>query len=516
MPRFFTPTIGRNTLAVLAVSVPCLASCGGDKPNGQITPGAGGAFGAAGSSPSGGNAATTTNGGAPAPGMGGSATPSGGVPGGPGGGGTPGGGGIPTGMGGTVGGGGAAGSSGTTNGGAAGMGGGGDGGGPTKPYVDPGTGAWEEVPKADVLSVCKLDPDKLTAAGTTLNVPWAIVRYGKVCWEHNAKNFAPTEAYSTTKTLGATVTGMVSYQTRMIPRTGKKTGQLSDEDMASQWLDSQTYNQQAKVAHVLGMVAHDANLAYGSKTFAYDTVGATEINTLSTMINNAVAQDTARLGANIEEFTKKFLYAPLGMTKSVWGGGATTKVFAYTWSTDVYDMLRVGLLLVNNGMWAGQRLIDEQWVYRMTHPSFEDANTGFGYLTWLNSASNWCSIDGVKKQGAYIPGTCAPVAIHKSYPHGVSEAKDCGYTAPATCDQKYDVGVFQAEGLGGQLIQGHRGLDIVIVARNAQPGGTGPGTAKTVWDAIRPAVIAGDPMFKGDEAAFCKAYGSNDYAPDMH
>jgi hypothetical protein len=178
-------------------------------------------------------------------------------------------------------------------------------------------------------------------------------------------------------------------------------------------------------------------------------------------------------------------------------------------------MARVGVLINNYGMWAGERLLDEQWIYRQTHPSFEDANTGFGYLSWLNSSSNFMSIDGVKQQGAAMPGPCAPVCIHKSYPHGVSEAKDCGYSPPYTCDQQYDVGVWNAEGLQGQLIEGHRGLDLVIVARNAQPSGLGPGTEKQLWDALRGTVIAADPMFKGDEAAFCKAYGSNSYAPDL-
>ena len=93
---------------------------------------------------------------------------------------------------------------------------------------------------------------------------------------------------------------------------------------------------------------------------------------------------------------------------------------------------------------------------------------------------------------------------------------DCNYESPYTCDQMFDVGVWQAEGLGGQLIQGHRGLDMVIVARDAQPGGTGPGTAQDIWTPIIPAVVAGDPMFQGDQAAFCDAYGHNNYAPDMH
>ncbi len=403
-----------------------------------------------------------------------------------------------------------------TTGGVGGSGPSTSGGMPSRPYFDPGSAPWVQVPAEQVAADCKLDPAELAKAAKAFNVPWAIFRYGKLCWENKALSFNPSEAWSTTKTLGALVAGMVAFQTKAIPRTGKKTGGFSDEDRADHWLDSFSYNKEAKVAHVLGMVAHGSNLAYGSKSFAYDTVGSTQINTLSTMLNSAIAQDKARLGENLEQFTKKFLYEKLGMTKSVWSSGRATKVFAYSWSTDLLDMARVGQLILNYGVWGGEQLVDREWIYRMTHPSFEDANTGFGYLTWLNSSSNWTSISGGKQQVAGTPGSCAPVAVHARYPHGVSEAKDCAYKEPYTCEQQYDVGVWNAEGLGGQLIQGHRGLDIVIVARNAQPGGVGPGTAKDVWDALRKSVIVGDPMFKGDEAAFCKAYGSNSYAPDLH
>jgi hypothetical protein len=386
-----------------------------------------------------------------------------------------------------------------------------------RPYHDPGTGAWEMVPTTDVASVCKLDLAKLQSAETSTGYPFVVVRYGKVCYATaSAKSFTASEAYSTTKTLGATVTGIAAYQSKKFSGvTGAMKGVFSDMDRVDHWLapGTFTYNKDAQVAHVLGMVAHDTNLAWGMKTFAYDTVGSVEINTLSNIITTVISQDSANLGTSVATFAQKFLYQPLGMKNSSWGG----TVFAYTWSTDLFDMARVGLLLLDWGNWDGQRLLDSLWVYRMTHPSFEDANTGFGYLTWLNSSSNWESISGGKQQMAGTPGTCAPVCIHKKYPHGTaSQAMDCNYMGPATCMQKYDVGVFNAEGLGGQLIQGHRGLDIVIVARNAQPGGAGPGTAKMVWTAISPAVISGDPMFKGDQTGFCNAYGGNSYAPDMH
>jgi hypothetical protein len=76
--------------------------------------------------------------------------------------------------------------------------------------------------------------------------------------------------------------------------------------------------------------------------------------------------------------------------------------------------------------------------------------------------------------------------------------------------------VWQAVGYQGQVIMGHPALDMVIVGRNITPAGLGPDAPPALWDGLRGAVIAADPKFKGDEAAFCKAYGANDYAPDLH
>src|SRR5262249_18471722 len=149
------------------------------------------------------------------------------------------------------------------------------------------------------------------------------------------------------------------------------------------------YNKAAHVGHVMGMVAQSSDLSLGKKTMQYDTVGTVQINSLSDMLNTVILQDTKTLGADLEEFTKKFLYAPLGMTESQWNSGQHNKVFAYSWSTTVRDMARVGLLLLRHGIWSGERLLADEWIYRMTHPSFEDANTGYGYLTWLNASSNF-------------------------------------------------------------------------------------------------------------------------------
>ncbi|HVU05122.1 MAG TPA: hypothetical protein VHE30_25405, partial [Polyangiaceae bacterium] len=321
-----------------------------------------------------------------------------------------------------------------------------------------------------------------------------------------------------TKTLGALTSGVVAYQTKGIPNTGFGTGPFSDEDRVDHWLSSFTYNPEAHVAHVLAMVAQNADLSLGKKTMSYDIIGTVQINTLSDMLNVAIKQDTARMGSDLEAFTQKFVFGPLGMHDSTWSSGTPTKVFAYSWSTTPRDMARVGLLMLNHGMWNGTRILDAEWIYRMTHPAFEDGNTGYGYLTWLNSSSNhhYGGIPGAPaglQQGPQSPGPCAPVSTYPTHPHGLSDSPDCNYSAPYTCNQPLDVGVWQAVGLNGQVIQGHPGLDLVIVARDVTPFGSGPDAPRIVWDAVRPAIIAADPKYHGDEAGFCADYGSNTYAP---
>jgi hypothetical protein len=344
---------------------------------------------------------------------------------------------------------------------------------------------------------------KLAEHDSEFTSGWAVVRYGKLCHEAGPRD-SPTEAYSATKTLGALVTGIASYETRMFKKEGPRTGQLLDTDLASHWLTSQSYNKQAYVGHVLGMEAHNADLSWGKKTYMYDTVGSVQINTLGTMVNAAISQDSARLTNNIESFTKKFLFEAIGMTDSTWNG----QVYAYTWSTTLHDMARVGVLMVHQGIWGGKRILDESWIYKMTHPSFEDANTGYGYLTWLNARVGSTGPGGAF--GGTALDTCAPATLWPKYPHPISNAPDCNYGG-MSCEQEFDVGAWSAQGANGQFIVGHPGVDLVIVAKNyANMGGP-----EGMWNAVRPALVVHDPMYKGDEMAFCAAYGANKYAPDL-
>jgi hypothetical protein len=389
-----------------------------------------------------------------------------------------------------------------------------DGAAPPDEPRGPGQEAWALVSSDRVAEECGLDPDLLAQADEAIDRAYAIVRYGKLCHEYIPEDDYPggvdtmEVVFSATKTLAGVLTGAAAYRTKDIPRTGPHTGPLQDTDRVDHWLDSVSFNPDAQVGHVLGMVAHNEDLSSPELEFSYDALGGVQINRLNDVIAAAIAQDPA-LGTNVHEFFEQFLRVPLGMNQSDWEGDEPNKNFAFGWTTTVRDMARLGLLMLDDGVWSGERLVDSDWIYKMTHPSFELANTGYGYLTWLIARSNADNGDGLDKT-TEPNAPCTPSAIWNESPHGLSTATDCNYAAPWNCSQSYDVGVWYAAGVRGNYIIGHRGLDMVLVVKYV-----GDNNQQVVWNAIRPALVALDPTFAGDEEAFCAAYAAGEYAPSL-
>jgi hypothetical protein len=359
--------------------------------------------------------------------------------------------------------------------------------------ADPGGSAWQQVPRAQVAEECDLDPSLLAAADRRFPDGYSVVRYGKLCWTGGNVD-QPFTVFSVTKTFGAVLTGMVAARSS-----------LDDTDLASEWLSNaqmRGVNPQATVAHMMGMTSTSSNLDPGRKNrFAYDTTGSREINTLIEVMDNVIAREPQNFGGarNTAAFARQ-MFATLGMERSSWGGAA----LGYTLEASVNDLSRLGLLLLRKGEWNGEQLIEEEFVYRMTHPSFADSNTGLGYLTWLNA-------EGMGGPSGRAHGTCAPYAAWPSDPPFTPAFPEAtaGNGNPLG-EQANDIGVFWAAGMGGQWTTVHRGLDLVITGRNVTGGGNW-----ALWDAVRPALVALDDTYAGDERGFCAAYLRGDHAPTL-
>ena len=374
--------------------------------------------------------------------------------------------------------------------------------------TDPGAKPWAPVPRDRVAAECGLDPELLEQASLQMTqTPFTVVRYGKLCWTggYPTGYDEPYQVWSITKTFGALLVGMVARRSS-----------LDDTDRITQWVPRDQLgdiNPRATVAHVLAMTSTKEDLRYGKKgAWSYDTAGTREINVLVDVMNRVIKKEPAAFPgvSNAKEFAEKELFAPLGMRDSSWPGQS----IGGTLVSSQEDLARMGLLILRRGKWNGRRLLAERYVYRMTHPAFEDTNTGYGYLTYTNAAQGWTYSTGTSDTN------CSPYSTWPSYPHAPFFEANSDLGGSPFRRANYDVGLTWAAGAGGQRISVHRGLDLVITVRDdaASVDGDQPGAFeghKRVWDLVRPALVALDPVFAGDEAAFCKAYKRSRYAPDL-
>lgn len=89
-------------------------------------------------------------------------------------------------------------------------------------------------------------------------------------------------------------------------------------------------------------------------------------------------------GMEVDEFAKKYLFEPMGITHQKWGHTNAKEVI--TSGKRLYlrsrDLAKLGLLVANQGQWKGNQLVSSNWIMEATTPKTKITNLDYGYLWW--------------------------------------------------------------------------------------------------------------------------------------
>jgi CubicO group peptidase (beta-lactamase class C family) len=109
---------------------------------------------------------------------------------------------------------------------------------------------------------------------------------------------------------------------------------------------------------------------------------------VTTVLLGAVLSKATEM--SVQQFSKKNLFAPLGITSYAWmvtpGGWADT---AGSMQMTMRDMAKLGQLTLQGGVWNGQQVIPQAWIEESVRQHVKlDFNQswgkGYGYLWWLS------------------------------------------------------------------------------------------------------------------------------------
>lgn len=165
-------------------------------------------------------------------------------------------------------------------------------------------------------------------------------------------------------------------------------GQLLTMTAGFQWDESSSsgYTDWATSADPIGFVLNRPLESEPGQTFRYNS-GA--VHLLSVILSAATDQSTLA-------FAQDHLFEPLGFSNLFWeqlaegnyNGGAGLDLRPR-------DMAKLGVLLLNEGVWDGEQVINSSWIRQAAQPTRQTAGTygpiqniNYGYLWWLGHAQS--------------------------------------------------------------------------------------------------------------------------------
>jgi CubicO group peptidase (beta-lactamase class C family) len=214
-----------------------------------------------------------------------------------------------------------------------------------------------------------------------------VIYKGKIVQERYYRSYrAPMMAMSSTKSITGILLGMLIDDAKI---------KSMDEPVCS-YIKQWCVGQKGKVTlrHLLSMTSglprmfSEGVSSVGDKNpFVINLPLATEPGTVWAYSNEGVQLLSPILdqaaGEPIQEYARKRLFEPLGMRDTRLH--LDEKGHAWTYAdmeTTPRDFARIGLLMLNKGVWQGKRIVSESWIKQSTTPS-QTLDPHYGLLWWL-------------------------------------------------------------------------------------------------------------------------------------
>jgi CubicO group peptidase (beta-lactamase class C family) len=142
------------------------------------------------------------------------------------------------------------------------------------------------------------------------------------------------------------------------------------------------------------------------------------------LISAAIQQ---KYGKPLSAFAEEFLFKPLQINDWKWESAKDGLTFgAFSLYLKPRDAAKFGQLLLDNGKWNGQRVVDSSWIWKSTQPLVTSSSEGasFGYYFRIFTAYQGYSAFGHGGQHIFVAPPYNLVIVYTAWPYTSGEMYD--------------------------------------------------------------------------------------------
>jgi CubicO group peptidase (beta-lactamase class C family) len=282
-------------------------------------------------------------------------------------------------------------------------------------------GFWRAgAPAALGMNVAALESHRRLCEGTGADA-CLVVRRGEIVQEfYSARYRAPAYAMSSTKSITGLLVGMLIDDGKI---------KSADEPVCTyirEWCEGR--RGKVTIRHLLTMTSglprmyeegvastNDKNRYVIGLTPSREPGSAWAYSNEGAQLLSPIMDEAA--GEPIQDYARRRLFAPLGMVDTRLH--LDEKGHAWTYAdmeTTPRDLARVGLLMLNKGVWQGQRVVSAAWVEQSTRRS-QEFEPRYGLLWWLYDGPKGYAALGYLDTNLYVfPGQELVVVRMQSKP----------------------------------------------------------------------------------------------------